>query len=90
MKIRMLLLSLLGLVVMTAFMLGWRMTKSPTALANSSITRTAITMAVAMIGRLCTMPTAVITESSENTMSMIMICPISTGSALPTERRARG
>ncbi len=38
------------------------------------MTRTAATTAAIMIPTCCTIPTAVITESSEKTMSRAMIC----------------
>ena len=42
--------------------------------AEASMTSIAITIAVTMITRSLAMPTAVITESSENTMSSSRIC----------------
>ena len=55
---------------------GWRSTNSPIGLAATSITSTDTTTAATMTLMWSTMPTAVITESSENTMSMMAICPI--------------
>ena len=55
------------------FTVGCRSMKSPIGLAANSITATAIRMAATMTQRLSTMPTAVMTESSENTMSMMAI-----------------
>ena len=49
--------------------LGWRSTKPLTAPAEPSITSMASTMAVTMMESRLAMPTAVITESSEKTMS---------------------
>ena len=43
-------------------------------LAANIMTTTAITMASTMTATSLAMPTAVITESSENTMSMTAIC----------------
>ena len=42
--------------------------------AATSMIASAITLAATMISMCGTMPTAVITESSENTMSITMIC----------------
>ena len=47
---------------------------SPTGSAMKIITSTARMIAATMTGRMLTMPTAVITESSENTMSISAIC----------------
>ena len=55
------------------FMLGWRLMKLLTASAKISMTITARIIAVIMIGMCGTMPTAVITESSEKTMSSAKI-----------------
>src|SRR3546814_4351029 len=49
---------------------GWRRMKLLIGKAANIITAMAMTTAVTMIGRLSVMPTAVITESSENTRSM--------------------
>jgi hypothetical protein len=48
--------------------------KSLTGPAETSITSIAITIAVTMIESWLAMPTAVITESSENTISSSRIC----------------
>ena len=53
---------------------GWRWTKSLTAPAKTIMKPTATTTADHHHADLLTMPTAVITESSENTMSSSMIC----------------
>ena len=58
------------------FTVGWRSMKSPIGLAAKIITSTASTIAATITGIWLTMPTAVITESSENTMSMTAICAI--------------
>ena len=50
-------------------MLGWRSTKSLTVPADTSITSMARTMAMTMTDTWSAIPTAVMTESSENTMS---------------------
>jgi hypothetical protein len=55
-------------------MVGWRSTKSLIIREDSSITMTAMTTAAIMIDTCSTMPTAVITESSENTISSSRIC----------------
>ncbi len=52
---------------------GCASTKSPIGLAANIMTATAMTMASTMTGMSLTIPTAVITESSENTMSMMAI-----------------
>ena len=52
---------------------GWLLTKSPTGLAATSMTIIAMTTAVIIIGSWSVMPTAVMIESSENTMSRMMI-----------------
>src|SRR3990172_8019238 len=54
-------------------MVGWLSTKSLMARAANIITSTAITIASAITATCSTRPTAVITESSENTMSMTAI-----------------
>ena len=46
------------------------------------MTKQAITTAAIMISRSCAMPIAVMMESSENTMSMTMICMITQKNAL--------
>ena len=46
------------------------------------MTKQAITTAATMISRSCAMPIAVMIESSENTMSMTMICMITQKNAL--------
>jgi hypothetical protein len=51
------------------FRLGWLSMNRLTAPADTSITSIAITIAVTMIPRSSAMPTAVMTESSEKTMS---------------------
>src|ERR1700761_2735626 len=55
---------------------GWRSTKSPIGLAANIITATAATTAAIITPTRSTMPTAVMTESSENTRSMTAICAI--------------
>ena len=50
--------------------------KSPIGFEAKIITPTAMMIAATITGTLSTMPTAVITESSENTMSMMAICAI--------------
>ena len=55
---------------------GWRSTNSPIGLAATSITPTEATTAATMTPIWSTMPTAVMTESSENTMSMTAIWPM--------------
>ena len=50
----------------------------PSGLAASSMIATASRIANTMIGMCSAMPTAVITESSENTMSITAICAITT------------
>src|SRR3990170_496577 len=57
------------------FMLGCRLTKSPITPANTSMNPTASTIAMTMTKRWGTRPTAVMTESSEKTMSRRMIWP---------------
>ena len=64
-------------------MLGWRLTKSPIAPAKTSMTPTAITIAITMTTTCWAMPTAVITESSENTMSSTRICTSTTPNVRP-------
>ena len=49
-------------------------TNSPMARANSIISPTETITAAIMTDTSSTMPTAVMMESSENTMSMMMIC----------------
>ncbi len=51
------------------FTVGCRLTKSLMAPADKIMTKVETKTAVIMIERLSTMPTAVMTESSENTMS---------------------
>ena len=53
---------------------GWRSTNSPSGRANASMKTIEIRIAVTITQRWSTMPTAVMIESSENTMSSIMIC----------------
>ena len=55
------------------FTVGWLCTKRPTGAAATSMTIIATTTAATMMMRLFAMPTAVMTESSENTMSRIAI-----------------
>src|SRR5512134_202367 len=55
---------------------GWRCTKSLTGRAATIITPTAMTTAATITPTWRAIPTAVITESSENTMSSITIWPI--------------
>jgi len=55
------------------FMVGCRSTNSPIDLAETSMTSTAITIAATMTGTTLAMPTAVITESREKTMSRMAI-----------------
>ncbi|MNV66835.1 hypothetical protein D3C71_1596090 [compost metagenome] len=50
--------------------------KRPSGLAASSITATDSRIAATITGMWSAMPTAVITESSENTMSITAICAI--------------
>lgn len=52
---------------------GWRSTNSPMGLAATSITPTDATTAATITPIWFTMSTAVMTESSENTMSMTAI-----------------
>ena len=56
--------------------LGWLSMNRLTAPAETSMTSIAITIAVTMMVRSLAMPTAVITESSENTMSSSRIWTI--------------
>jgi len=56
------------------FSVGCFSTKSPIDLADSIITPTEMTTAMIITGRSRAMPTAVITESREKTMSSSMIC----------------
>ncbi len=58
------------------FTVGLRSMNWPSGRAASSIIVTASRIAVTMIQVCCAMPTAAITESSENTMSMTAICAI--------------
>ena len=51
------------------FTVGWASTNFPMGPAKTSITPTASTMATTITSTCCAMPTAVITESSEKTMS---------------------
>src|SRR5882672_6768639 len=67
------------------FTVGWRCTKSLSGAAANIITPTASTTAAIITGRWRDIPTAVITESSENTMSSRTICP----TTAPNEARAR-
>ena len=53
---------------------GWALTKRVSGLDASSMMPMAMTTAIIMIARWSTMPTAVITESSENTASSTTIC----------------
>ena len=70
---------------------GWRSTKSPIGLAANIITPTDATTAATITLIWSTMPTAVITESSENTMSMTAIWPmIAHSSRLPAALRVTG
>ena len=63
---------------------GWGSTKSPIGRAANIITPTAMTIASTMTATSFAMPTAVITESSENTMSMMAICTsVATNPACP-------
>ncbi len=55
-------------------MVGWRSTNSPRGLAKRIITPAAMTTAATMISSWSTMPTAVITESSEKTTSNSRTC----------------
>ncbi|CPP66718.1 Uncharacterised protein [Bordetella pertussis] len=55
---------------------GWRATKAISGRLATIITIIATTTAVIMMLRSCTMSTAVITESSENTASSATICTI--------------
>ena len=55
-------------------MVGCASTNSPIGLAANIITATAATMAITITITWSARPTAVITESSENTMSMMAIC----------------
>ncbi len=57
-------------------MVGLRSMKRPSGVAASSITATASRIATTMIRVWLAMPTAAITESSENTMSITAICAI--------------
>ena len=57
-------------------MVGWRFTKPLMASAETSITRMAMTTAAIMTRISSTMPTAVMTESSEKTMSRSRIWTI--------------
>ena len=56
--------------------MGWRATKPISGRLASIITAMATTTAIIMMLKSCTMPTAVITESSENTASSTTICRI--------------
>ena len=58
----------------STLMVGCWSTKRASGPENTIMVSTAMTMAVTITGRLSVMPTAVITESSEKTMSMSMIC----------------
>ena len=53
---------------------GWASTNSPIGRAATIITPTEANTAATITGRLLVMPTAVMTESSEKTMSMTAIC----------------
>src|SRR3954466_2579229 len=68
------------------FTVGCRSTKSPMAPADTSITTTLRTIAVIITQSWLAIPTAVITESSEKTMSRTRICastvPAAAGAAL--------
>ena len=55
---------------------GWLLTKVVSGLLATSIRITATITAAIITGRSLTMPTAVMTESSENTRSSAMICTI--------------
>ncbi|MNY81395.1 hypothetical protein D3C86_2229460 [compost metagenome] len=55
-------------------MVGWAFTKLVKGFEASNITAIAITTAAIMTGRSLTIPTAVITASSENTASRMTIC----------------
>ena len=55
------------------FSVGCSVIKRPMALANTIMKPTAITTAITITSMWSAMPTAVITESSENTMSRIAI-----------------
>ena len=67
---------------------GWRSMNSLIGAARNIITSTAITIAATMIGTCCASPTAVNTESSENTMSRMPICRI-TSRKLAVARASR-
>ncbi len=58
------------------FTVGLASMKRPSGLAASSITITDSRIAATITGMWSAMPTAVITESSENTMSITAICAI--------------
>ena len=64
------------------FTVGWRSTKVPTGPAKTIISAIATITAAIMISTRFAMPTAVITESSENTASITTICAILAGYAL--------
>ncbi|KYF51167.1 hypothetical protein BE08_37155 [Sorangium cellulosum] len=61
------------------FMLGWRWMKAPMRPAKTSITPTAMNIATIMMETCFAMPTAVMTESSEKTMSSTTICAMTEG-----------
>ena len=68
------------------FTVGWLSTKALIGPDAHIMMATAMTIAATMISTCCTSPTAVMTESKENTMSMIAICaitPAKLGSTAP-------
>src|SRR5579871_5729220 len=73
----------------STLIVGWRAMKRLIPPATNIMNATAMTMAAIMISTCCTRPTAVSTESSENTMSMTAICAI-TAAKPATAARRRG
>jgi len=63
-------------------MVGWRSTNSEIGRAIAIMTSTATITAAIMTSTWSTMPTAVMTESSENTMSTMAICAMTLPNAL--------